>query len=401
MPAALDRAASSNPAQVALAALSGLCASLVGIGLARFAYTPLIPPLISEHWFSESAAAYLGAANLAGYLLGAIIGHAWIRWFRASTVLRAAMLVTAASLFACAWRDGGVVWIFFWRVLAGYTGGVIMVLAAPTVLAATPPARRGLVGGAIFTGVGIGIAASGTLVPFLLEIGGLKITWLGLGGLSLLLTIVGWFGWPREAAPEVASTTPAPRQPMTVPVAALLAGYGLNALGLVPHMLFLVVYIAHGLGRGLDVGAGYWVLFGLGAMVGPLLAGQLGDRIGFRAAIRLAYLVEAVLVLLPDLSTRPIALGISSLAVGAFVPGITSLVLGRVHEMVEGRAAQRRIWSQTTIAWALTQGASAFAYSYLIGRFGSYAPLFAIGAVALILALAIDLGAGFAVTRAR
>jgi hypothetical protein len=76
MPAALDRAASSNPAQVALAALSGLCASLVGIGLARFAYTPLIPPLISEHWFSESAAAYLGAANLAGYPLGAIICHA-------------------------------------------------------------------------------------------------------------------------------------------------------------------------------------------------------------------------------------------------------------------------------------------------------------------------------------
>lgn len=33
---------------------AGLCASLVGIGLARFAYTPLIPPLIQAHWFSAT-----------------------------------------------------------------------------------------------------------------------------------------------------------------------------------------------------------------------------------------------------------------------------------------------------------------------------------------------------------
>ncbi len=43
--------------------LAGLCATLVGIGLARFAYTPLIPPLITEGWFAPSQAAYLGAAT--------------------------------------------------------------------------------------------------------------------------------------------------------------------------------------------------------------------------------------------------------------------------------------------------------------------------------------------------
>jgi hypothetical protein len=54
------------------APLSALCASLIGIGLSRFAYTPLIPPLVTQHWFSPSQAAYLGAANLAGYLAGAL-----------------------------------------------------------------------------------------------------------------------------------------------------------------------------------------------------------------------------------------------------------------------------------------------------------------------------------------
>ena len=54
--------------------LAGLCAVLVGIGLARFAYTPLIPALIAAQWFTAAEAAYLGAANLAGYLAGALLG---------------------------------------------------------------------------------------------------------------------------------------------------------------------------------------------------------------------------------------------------------------------------------------------------------------------------------------
>ena len=57
------------------AVLSAFCASLVGIGLARFAYTPLLPVVVDAHWFEASAAAYLGAANLAGYLAGALLGR--------------------------------------------------------------------------------------------------------------------------------------------------------------------------------------------------------------------------------------------------------------------------------------------------------------------------------------
>ena len=45
------------------AAFAGMSATLVGIGLARFAYTPLIPALIDAGWFTESQAAYLGAAE--------------------------------------------------------------------------------------------------------------------------------------------------------------------------------------------------------------------------------------------------------------------------------------------------------------------------------------------------
>ena len=67
----------------------------VGIGLARFAYTPLLPAIISAGWFPPDQAAYLGAANLAGYLAGALMGHRLARHTSTRTAARALMLLTA------------------------------------------------------------------------------------------------------------------------------------------------------------------------------------------------------------------------------------------------------------------------------------------------------------------
>ncbi|MGD9512119.1 MAG: YbfB/YjiJ family MFS transporter, partial [Geminicoccaceae bacterium] len=64
------------------AAVAGACATLVGIGLARFAYTPLLPALIEGGWFGPADAAYLGAANLVGYLAGAITARRVIAHIR-------------------------------------------------------------------------------------------------------------------------------------------------------------------------------------------------------------------------------------------------------------------------------------------------------------------------------
>jgi len=382
--------------------VAGLCATLVGIGLARFAYTPLIPPLITEGWFAPSQAAYLGAANLAGYLAGALLARRMAAAAGSAPVLRAMMVLATAAFFACA-VPISFSWFFLWRFGAGLAGGVLMALAAPSVLARIPAARRGLAGGIIFTGVGLGIAASGSLVPALLRLG-LFETWCGLGVLSLALTGLAWGGWPgdgfeRNAEPVAAHR--AGRRP-GLALGALFVEYGLNAAGLVPHMVFLVDYIARGLDRGLAVGANYWVLFGLGAIVGPVLFGHLADRSGFRLALRLAFVVQALAVVLLAVTAAPVWMAVSSVIVGAFVPGVVPLVLGRVHELIsDDGQARKAAWSGATAAFALGQAAAAYGFSFLFAETGGYAVLFGLGAGALILALAIDLGMAVASARRR
>ena len=53
------------------ALMTGIMATLAAIGIARFAYTPLLPAIIQQGWFTASQGAYLGAANLLGYFIGA------------------------------------------------------------------------------------------------------------------------------------------------------------------------------------------------------------------------------------------------------------------------------------------------------------------------------------------
>ncbi len=371
--------------------LAGLCATLVGIGLARFAYTPLIPALIAEGWFTPSQAAYLGAANLAGYLVGALVARRIAALSSARRTLRTMMLLATVAFLACS-DPLSVSWYTLWRFAAGLAGAALMVLAAPAVLAHVPAARQGIASGVIFTGVGIGIATSGTLIPPMLEIG-LAETWYGLAGLSLLLTAIAWGLWPPDpAAPQ---PMPAAARPIAgIALKSLYLEYTLIAAGLVPHMVFLVDFIARGLGQGIEIGARYWVLFGAGAVVGAIATGAIADRIGFAAALRLALVLQAAAVALLIVSTGTIALTISSVVIGAFVPGIVPLVLGRVHELLPAGEGRKAAWSLATAAFALGQAVAAYGHSFLFERTGGdYGPLFILGTTAFAVALAIDLGA--------
>ncbi len=385
-----------------LSAAAGLCASLVGLGLARFAYTPLIPALIAAKWFSPADVVYLGAANLAGYLAGALVAREVGARIGAVRSLRAMMVLASLCCFVCS-VPISFAWFFVWRFLAGLSGGVIMVLAASTILPHTPPNKKGVVGGVIFAGVGLGVAASGTLVPLLLR-QGLQEAWYGLGILSVLLTLASWKAWPAEFRGAKAVTHHrAASRPRSLAIRALYAEYGLNAVALVPHMVFLVDFVARGLGQGILAASQYWVLYGIGAIAGPLVTGHLADRAGFGPALRVAFLVQAVAIVLPAVSVAPAAMIVSSVIAGAFTPGIVPLTLGRIHELVPHNSTEQgAAWAQATTSFALFQAGGAYGLSYCFEQTGgNYALLFMIGAAAITAALAIDLVVGLWGNRAR
>lgn len=375
-------------------AFAGLAATLVGNGLGRFAYTPLNPALIAAGWFSLDSIVYFAAANLAGYFVGALLARRISILVGTVVAMRAAMVLTTVGLGACAWPLG-TAWYFWWRLLAGATGGILMVLAAPVVLAETPPALRGRASGIVFTGVGLGMAMSGTIVPALAR-EGLTTVWLTLAGTAGLMTIYLWYAVPSQPVRTSTSTAEMPRLPL--PVALLIIAYGFDALGFIPHTVFWVDYIARGLGDGLAAGGSYWIVFGISAAVGPYLMGVLADRVGFGMAYILAMSAKAVGVMLPLLSTTPTMLAISSITVGALVSGTTTLCSGWTAEQA-GVVHHRQVWGWMTSAFALTQAAGGWGFSFLFTETGSYPLLFVVGASTLMVGAAFAFASRWTQTR--
>ncbi len=363
--------------------LCGMAATLTGVGIGRFAYVAILPLLVQQAWCSRTAAGYLGAANLAGYFLGIGIA-AWLsRRCSAGRMVQASMLLCALSFFSCAWQGGGLAWFLCWRTVAGACGAILMVQAPVLILPRTETARRGRVGGVIFSGVGLGIVAAATVVPSLVQ-HGLAATWLTLGGICLLLTVLTWRYWQQAPAPQAAARGPWrlawPRFP--APVALLLAAYALNAIGYLPHTLFWADYITGELQRPLAEAGFFWACFGAGAACGPYLTGAIADRIGLTATLFIAFSLKAAGVALPLVADGAAALLVSSVVVGFFSPGIVGAASGYALE-IGGAEHHRRYWTAMNFGFSLAQAGAASAMVWLMGARQSYALLFVISSSAL------------------
>ena len=80
---------------------------------------------------------------------------------------------------------------------------------------------------------------------------------------------------------------------------------------------------------------------------------------------------------------------------GALIPGMVTVTVGRIQELIHDPARQRAVWAAATTGFAIGQAASGYFFSYLfVATGGVYAWLYGIGAAMAAVALAIDLGAG-------
>jgi len=382
---------------------SGLCATMIGNGIGRFAFIALMPALIQAGWFTKADASYLGVATLVGYVLGASASDRLAGRFTGATLLRAAMLVCTLSFFACAIQGAGMPWYYLWRTAAGVGGGLLMVLPAPLVLPRHCPAVRGRASGVVFSGIGLGAAVSGVLVPALISgmgiavivgestspvflLRGVRGAWIGMGLVCLALTLLAWRHWPKEetGTPHgpAAAKTALPSEIKST-VALILAAHGLNAIGYLTHTMFWVDYVVRELNMPLATGGFFWAMFGLGAAIGPMLTGTLADKFGLRRCLIAGFAIKAVSAVLPVVSSSASALLLSSILMGIFTPGIVALISAYTLDRV-GAEHHRRAWGMATSSFAIAQAAGGALMALAATRLLSYHPLFSISAAALV-----------------
>jgi predicted MFS family arabinose efflux permease len=323
-----------TPTRPLLAALALALAAAVSLGLARFSYALLLPPMRADLGWSYFTAGAMNTVNAAGYLVGALLAPRALRRLDARTLMLAGGAVAALLLLLHGTVRGDAM-LYLLRGLTGVASAASFVggglLAAR--LAGAGGMRPGLVLGIYYGGVGIGIVASAAIVPALAGAALPEATpgvapprwpwaWLALGAAALAATA---FTAAFTRGLGVASLAAAPRRPFAWRrFGPALAGYTMFGLGYIGYMTFIVTLLREqGLGSG--VVSAFYALLGAGVMVSPWLWAGLLQRWHGGGPLALLNALLALATLLPVLSAdTTVVFGSGLLFGGVFLSLVAS-----------------------------------------------------------------------------
>jgi MFS family permease len=359
--------------------VAGAAALALGVGIGRFAYTPVLPAMQEAAGFGAATAGWIAGWNYFGYLAGALAASfVAARTMRAEIVM-ASLVASLVTTAAMGFTTSVALWCAL-RFVAGVASAGVLVLSSAIVLDALSRASRPHLMGAHFSGVGIGIALSGLVVALGAALTDWRGLWFALAGVATVLALftLPLAGGPvRTSGPAARAFAPAERYPGSL----LIASYFLEGLGYVVTGTFLVALARQmpAIGGSAEL---LWIVVGLAGAPSSMLWMRAAQRWGAPMALIAAHLVQAAGIVLPVFFD---ALWVSLLAAvcfGGTLMGITAVAVsfgGRIS------AQPARMIGLLTAAFGLGQMIGPVIGGWLAERQGGFdgALLLAAGAVVL------------------
>lgn len=361
------------------------------MGIGRFAYTPILPLMKHEAGLGDAFAGILAAANYFGYLAGAVLAaHPFWRSRRIAAI-RWALGAGCATTLAMGLGAEPSVWLGL-RFVSGIASAFVLILVSSVILDRASREGKGWWPGVLYSGVGLGIALTGILVPYLAR-SGWRASWLGLGLLSVLLcaAIVPGLSDRRIESPREEQA--AAERPNPATYWSLMIAYFADGVGYIVPATFIVA-ILRATPQLAAFAASSWVIVGLVAAPSPILWGRLAARFGRIPMLALALLVLTAGVVAPVLVRNVAGAAFSALALGATFMGITTLV------NMEARAlfphSSSRAIGALTAAFGIGQVVGPLIVSAVAASGGNYDVSLLVAAAVLAAGVATLAGGQFA-----
>ncbi len=314
----------------------------VSLGITRFAYALLLPPMRADLGWSYTLAGAMNTLNALGYLLGALATPLLLRRLAPGALLLGGAVLATLFMGLCGFFLDAAP-LLLQRLLAGVASAFMFITGGLMAarLGALDAPRSGLLLGLYYGGTGWGISLSALLVPAVLQAAPAPHGWtwawwalaLACAGATALLV------WPAralrrlDAAPAATAPHPAAAAADRAVAARVfrlrdfapaLAGYAMFGVGYIGYMTFVVALLR---AQGVSAGAVtlFYALLGLAVLLSSRIwAGLLDRSRGGEALARLNALL-GVATLLPALSSAwPVALASGLLFGGVFLSVVAS-----------------------------------------------------------------------------
>ena len=321
------------------------------LGLARFGYTSLLPPMQKDMGLNNAQSGMLATVSLVGYLALAVIGGALAARFGPRVVITAGLILAALGMMVIGLANN-FFFVAFGSALSGIGSGASNVPVMALIPAWFTAKRRGFASGIAVSGSSFGLIVVGPLVPRLLAQygnGAWHLSWFLFGGATLAAAIISGLllrNHPSEKgltaigssdnvdAPKSASA-PKPnldwsRVYRSLPVWHLGLVYVAFGFSYMIYMTFFAKRLAEGGYAPTETGS-LIMTMGWVSIVCGLLWGTVSDFIGRKGALIIVYLLHATAFTLFGFGwflPSVILFGLSAWSIPAIVSAACGDVLG-------------------------------------------------------------------------
>jgi len=331
----------------------------VSLGLTRFSYALLLPPMRADLGWSYFLSGAMNTGNALGYLLGALATPALMRRYGAQAALvGGALLASLFMLLSGFVVDAGL--LIGQRILAGIASAFIFIsgglLAAR--LGLLHPDRSGLLLGIYYGGTGMGIAASALLVPLAMDGAAAhgaahawQWAWVALAALCLLATLV--MLKPARQVDGAPSKAGGQGGFSVKPFGFGLAGYLMFGVGYIGYMTFVIALLREQ-GMAAATITLFYAMLGLAVMASSRIWARMLDRYRGGQAMAILNGLLGVATILPALTSAPALMFVSGGMFGAIFLSVVAPTTALVRHNLPQHAWSAGI-SAFTIVFALGQ----------------------------------------------
>ena len=345
-----------------LTALALSLGAAISLGLSRFSYALLLPPMRNDLGWSYLLAGSMNTGNAFGYFIGAIVTPILMRRCRAQTAfVYGALAASGFMMLSGMVVDANL--LMAQRVLAGFASAFIFISGGVLVvrLSALHPQRAGLLIGIFYGGTGLGIVLSAFLVPVALAAAthhgaahGWQWAWIVLGAVCLLATaLMAPLSAQIDGAPSAQNTQGNFR---IKPFAFGLAGYLMFGVGYIGYMTFVIALLKE---QGMEANTItlFYASLGLAVIASSRIWARMLDRFKGGQAMAILNALLGVATILPALTAIPVWIFASGLLFGALFLSVVAASTALVRHNLPDHAWSAGISAFTTV----------FAFGQIIG----------------------------------
>lgn len=363
--------------------IGGILLLVVAMGISRFAFTPILPFMRQDEGLTFEDGGILASSNYIGYFVGAL-GAGFIYRNR-KNVLLINVLINVISVIYMGLTHSFWLWMIL-RFVAGATGGFIFVLTSSIImdyLASHFLLKRS---GYLFSGIGLGIAISGLLVPFFESSFKWEGAWIGLGFLSACFLFITFSLW-KSATMHDSEKVPKTKETKIFQgfMSWLILAYGLEGLGYIITGTFLVDII-YNIESLRSFASFSWVLTGVCAIPSAPFWTKFVSKYSAIKVLAVAYILQIIGIVLPVFFQTAWSVLLSAALYGITFVGIVALSTGYARELYPKQSGS--VVSILTTVYALGQIIGPIIASKAESIYESYKAPLAFAGIVVTLALA-------------